>query len=455
MSALFLKMLRINNKGMIMSISQLILTGLLTTLVFTQPIQAAGVKWLTLVSLTFDDGKNESNARSILASHGMHGTFYINTNRIGIGNGFLTRAELDALYADGNEIGGHTIGHVDLATLSDTDQKTAICEDMSVLVDWGYDVHSFAYPFSSRGLSTESIVEQGCPGIGRYESARAVGGLRTATSCTNCPTAESLIPGNSRYISTPPSVKTSTTLADLKSYVTQAEANGGGWVPLVFHNICDGCSNLAVSPDILHDFLTWLEARTAQGTHVRTVHQVISGDYPGTTPTPTVGANLLQNPSLESDNDADNQPDCWLRNEYGNNQANWIRSTDAHTGNFSEQLTVTSYTSGDSKLVITPDAGQSQGGCSPTVDAGSTYQLSVWYKSTTVVVPELFYLDASNVWQYWRRGTQMPASDNWNQMVFYPGTLPVGAKAINFGMSLQSVGTLITDDYSIVKVENN
>lgn len=120
---------------------------LLAWLVILAAFQNAKASDLTLVSLTFDDSKNQSAARAILANHGMHATFYVNTDRIGIGAPYLSKAELDGLYADGNEIGGHTIGHVDLATLTDAAQKTAICNDMQTLFNWGYQINSFAYPF--------------------------------------------------------------------------------------------------------------------------------------------------------------------------------------------------------------------------------------------------------------------------------------------------------------------
>lgn len=430
----------------------MVLVGLFSaTALVIKPVQAAGtVHWLTLVSLTFDDG-TQAAALDILSRHNMHATFYINSNRINSGGIYLTKPDLDALYAAGNEIGGHTIGHVDLATLSDAAQQTAICNDMQTLVNWGYQVHSLAYPFSSIGPTTQSIVAAGCPGVGTYESARTVGGLATGTDCNNCPWSETIPPGNPYYISTNSSIKSTTTLADLQSYVIQAETNGGGWVPLVFHRICDGCSTLAVTPETLDAFLTWLEAREAQGTHVRTVHQVMSGDIPAPPPPPALGPNELINPSLEIDANNNQQPDCWQRANYGVNSATWAYTNDAHSGSFAQQLTMTSYSSGDRKLLVTQDAGQSAG-CAPTVVAGDMYQFSAWYKATVPVVPVLFYRDANGVWQYWRDGPQLPASATWAQMVYYPGVVPVGAQETSFGIALQRTGTLITDDYSLALV---
>lgn len=437
------------------SLFMLVLISCLSTAVLMQPVQAANVRWLTLVSLTFDDGLKQSLARDILASHGMQGTFYVNSNLIGSGGNYLTNAELDALYVDGNDIGGHTIGHVHLDTLSDADQQAAICNDMQNLVNWGYEVHSFAFPYGASGPTTQSILEAGCPGIGNYESARTVGGLVTGTECFNCPWAESLPPANPYYINTNSSVISTTTLEDLKSYVMQAEANGGGWVPLVFHRICDGCSIFSVSPAIFDAFLTWLEQRGAQDTYVRTVHQVMVGDYPAPPPPPQLGPNVLINPSLEIDSNNNNQADCWQRSSFGSNKAKWKHVNDpltAHSGSFSEQLTITSYNSGDRKLLPSLDAGQAAGECAPNVAAGDVYQFSAWYKSTVPSTMVLFYLDESNNWQYWRDGPLLSSTVDWTQTIYYPGVVPAGAKAISFGIALSGTGTMITDDYSMQQV---
>ena len=75
----------------------------------------------TVVSLTFDDGRaSQETALIPLQSHNMHATFYLNSNSIG-GSAFLTWAQVNALAAAGNEIGGHTLDHVNLPVLFQTD----------------------------------------------------------------------------------------------------------------------------------------------------------------------------------------------------------------------------------------------------------------------------------------------------------------------------------------------
>ena len=192
-----------------------------------------------------------------------------------------------------------------------------------------------------------------------------------------------------------------------------------------------------------------MKARESTFTYVRTINQVMTGDLP---PPPPLGPNLLINLSLELDVDGNNLADCWQRDAFGTNTGTWTRTSDAHAGLFAERLQLTAYSSGDRKLIPTLDAGQANGGCAPTVDAAATYQLGTWYKATTAVIPVLFYRDAGGVWRYWRDGPLLPASANWAQMTYSPGALPTGAQAISFGITLDSIGTLTTDDYSMRKV---
>lgn len=110
--------------------------------------------------------------------------------------------------------------------------------------------------------------------------------------------------------------------------MTDAEANGGGWVPLVFHHVCDNvCDSYSITPADMAAFLDWLTPRAAQGTVVRTMAEV--------RPVPA-GPNLLQDPSLEAyAAGAGQAPDCWQRTGFSNGAQpvfTGVRATDAHTG---------------------------------------------------------------------------------------------------------------------------
>jgi Bacterial Ig domain/Polysaccharide deacetylase/Chitobiase/beta-hexosaminidase C-terminal domain len=239
----------------------------------------------TIVSLTFDDSfSDQTTASSILAQHSMHGTFYVNTGWIETTPSYLTWSQLSDLAAAGNEVGGHTIYHVDLTQVDSAEATRQVCDDRQALISHGFNATSFAYPFGSYNTSAKSIV-QGCG----YSSARRSWGLcpigQYPPNCNSFyPDVAERIPPVDRYaMRTIVSFRAWHTLADIQSVVTRAENNGGGWVTLVFHHICEGCdpeNGYSVSPAIFTPFLDWLQPRTSSGTFVRTVRDVISDTTP-------------------------------------------------------------------------------------------------------------------------------------------------------------------------------
>lgn len=226
----------------------------------------------TVVSLTFDDGTADHSLGSqILAQRGLRGTFFVNSAQIGTSGYYLTLSQLRAIAAGGHEIGGHTLHHLDLVTLSPAERTRQICSDRDKLVEWGFAPSSFAYPFGSYDAAAQrTVLECG------YASARTVGGL----SCPNCRRAETLPPGDAFAIRTPDSVKETTTLEDLQRLVEDAE-RVGGWLVLVFHKVCAGCADNAVAPKTLEAFADWLAPRAAHGAAVKTVGEVMGGAVPG------------------------------------------------------------------------------------------------------------------------------------------------------------------------------
>jgi peptidoglycan/xylan/chitin deacetylase (PgdA/CDA1 family) len=244
----------------------------------------------TIVSLTFDDSfSDQTTASSILAQHSMHGTFYVNTGWIGTTPSYLTWSQLSDIAAGGNEVGGHTIYHVDLTQVDSAEATRQVCDDRQALISHGFNATSFAYPFGSYNTSAKSIV-QGCG----YSSARRSWGLCPIGQYPpNCiaDVAERIPPVDRYAMRTIASFRAWHTLADIQSVVTRAENNGGGWVTLVFHHLCEGCdpeNGYSVSPAIFTPFLDWLQPRTSSGTFVRTVRDVISDTTP---PTSSIACN--------------------------------------------------------------------------------------------------------------------------------------------------------------------
>jgi peptidoglycan/xylan/chitin deacetylase (PgdA/CDA1 family) len=227
------------------------------------------------VSLTFDDGRQtQYSARDTLRVHGIRGTFYVNSGLVGstTSDWHMTWSQLHDLAADGNEVTGHSLTHAHLTQLSASDLQHEVCDDRTNLLNQGFSpVISFAYPYAEYNDAVESMVQQ-CG----YWSARWVGGIR-ASNCGDCAFAEPIPPLDRWVLRTPPDIDPSTTLATMEGYVTQAENNGGGWVIIVIHSVCDGCDSLSVSLAQLTAFLDWLQPRAANGTVVETVGQVMSG----------------------------------------------------------------------------------------------------------------------------------------------------------------------------------
>ena len=67
---------------------------------------------------------------------------------------------------------------------------------------------------------------------------------------------------------TPATIQSTDSPAEIESLVTQAQENGGGWVQLVFHQICDGvCPGESqpvyndATPETLDAVAAWLQTQ--------------------------------------------------------------------------------------------------------------------------------------------------------------------------------------------------
>ncbi len=247
-----------------------------------------------VVSLTFDDGwDTQQTASSMLAAHGLTGTFYVNSPNIGQ-PGYLSWDQLTTFNAAGNEIGGHTLTHSDLTTLTSTQARHEICDDRTAVLDHGFVAPDFAYPFGAYDANTGggTLDVSSIPASCGYSSGRGAFGLHniTATNDTR-PYATSIPPPNVRKILTPCCINyasfggSTPTAAALESYVQHAEfevSPNPGWVIFFFHRICDNCGGdspaPAISPSELDAFLDWLTSPSSGGATVKTVAQVIKND---------------------------------------------------------------------------------------------------------------------------------------------------------------------------------
>jgi peptidoglycan/xylan/chitin deacetylase (PgdA/CDA1 family) len=257
--------------------------------------QSQAINFKTVVSLTFDDGDLSQYTlgfQHALQPHGMTGTFYIVSGWVGNQAGTVTWSQLTDMYNNGNDIGGHTVDHIDLTSSSYTQaQKTAeVCNNYQDLVSHGLSPVSFAYPYGTYNTNAEQIV-QSCG----FSSARITGGLDRNGWGAGPVYAETIPPQNPYAVRTVYNAGGSAalTLSELESSVTAAAQNGGGWVPLVFHEVCSQTYDPAdysyctsswapIELDRFNAFLGWLQnagqpGGAPAGVVVQTVGKVING----------------------------------------------------------------------------------------------------------------------------------------------------------------------------------
>lgn len=399
----------------------------------------------TTVSLTFDDGRaSQSGAAEVLAARGLDATYFVNSGYIGA-SGYLTRAQLQALAAQGNEIGGHTVTHADLTTAPAAEAKLQVCQDRATLTEWGFEVRSFAYPFAAvNDAARQAVADCG------YNSARGLGDLRSPSSCENCDAGEDLPPNDPYLTRAPDQVESTWTLADFQSLVQAAQSSGGGWIQFTFHDFDTG-EDLSVSRATFTALADWLAAQQQQGRlAVRTVGDAVGGDAKpvvqvGDTQKPPLkpGQNGIVNGGFEDLADT-GQPVCWWQSTWGANTSAFSL-VQGISGSRAARVQVSGYESGDGKWLPNFDLGS----CAPTVQAGHTYSLRSTYTSTEVTQFAVYLRSASGVWSYWTSSPWFAASASAAQAEWETPAVPDGYTGISFGLNMFRDGTLVVDDVEL------
>ncbi len=166
----------------------------------------------------------------------------------------------------------------------------------------------------------------------------------------------------------------------------------------------------------------------------------------GVPPAAPIGTNALNNPLLLTPDGSGTNPACWMPAGYGTNSPTFTWSpTGGQTGG-EETINMASWTSGDAKLVTTFDNGN----CAPTVTVGDTYTASVYYESTVPVFITLYSRDTSGNWGYWTQSQPFPAASTWTLATFTAPVVPANINGASFGMTIASVGSLSTSNYSLI-----
>lgn len=214
-----------------------------------------------IVSITFDDGNADNYLiRQALADNNLHATFYVVSGFTGSA-GYMSLDELQGLYEDGNEIGGHTLSHVSLGNVRGDDLKNEVCQDRANLMGFGFEVVSFAYPYGYYDEESMAAVRD-CG----YTNARIVTGGPQEFQWENPYELKAM-----------PYVVGDTDVAKLKRYIQEA-AHEDAWAILTFHHICDYCDKFSFRYDQFVELSEWLGEQQHYGLKVMTVGEVIGGE---------------------------------------------------------------------------------------------------------------------------------------------------------------------------------
>jgi peptidoglycan/xylan/chitin deacetylase (PgdA/CDA1 family) len=397
----------------------------------------------TTVSLTFDDSRaDQMQAAEILAEHEMAATFFVISGRVGA-SGYMNLANLEELATGGNEIADHTVNHLNLTNVNREEAERQVCDARIQLEAWGFHVTDFAYPQGGSDPELEEIV-QNCG----LNSARVVGDIVSPGTCFGCPYSNPIPPEDPYEIKTPDSIKATTSLAELKGLVTQAQEHGGGWVPLVFHHVCDECDAASIDPETFKAFLDWLGEEAGNGVSVKTIHDVIGGEDKPLVAGPVAPPKsepLPENPSLEEDANGNGVPDCWTIGSSGVNSYEANRTTDAHSGSYAEHIAISSFESGDKRLITTQDLGQ----CAPPAAPTHTYNASAYYKGEGTMRWVAYLRNGQGAWSFWAQGPLLAGATEYTATSWKTPQVPSWATAISVGISLRSVGSFTADDFNL------
>jgi peptidoglycan/xylan/chitin deacetylase (PgdA/CDA1 family) len=398
-------------------------------------------------------------ATPILHRYGMHATYFVPSGLVCMQSQaqcratspYLTIGDVRALAAGGDEIGGLTVLHQQLAGLPAAETAREICDDRSNLSRWGFRPTDFAYPYATVTSQMQALTRQ-CG----YNSGLGTGQLKGAGLCQTCALAETVPPRDPYDLRTPievNSVNTTWSVGTFESIVEAAQAHGGGWVIFTIHGVCPRNCPLGVTPGILGKVAGWLRGQAANGTVVRTIRQVIGG--PVRPPVAGPRPRRIPSPGITNAQLAARTggvPACFQQVVYGGTAATFRYEPAAGPhAEAAESVHITTLGSGTAKLLPTLDLGQ----CAPGVLAGHAYTAGVWYKSDHPVQLELYYRDSVGAWAYWTTSVTFPATAAWKQAAWTTPETPAGATAVSFGLTAMSTATITTTQYSLAPARSH
>jgi peptidoglycan/xylan/chitin deacetylase (PgdA/CDA1 family) len=414
----------------------------------------------TVVTFAWGGGlADQMPAVSIFHQYEMHATFFVPTGLVCVlgttqcaqSSPYLTLGDVQKIASDGNEIGGLSVLHQQLTNLPAAEVKREICDDRMNLFRWGFHATDFAYPFAVENQQVEELAQQ-CG----YNGGLGAGELRGAGLCTSCAWAETIPPQNPYVVRAPIEVNSVNTVWTLHTYqaiVQGAQQHGGGWVIFTIHDVCTPTCAFGVTPTLLRSVLTWLRGQQSHDTVVETMAQVVGGAV--RPPVAGPPERSLPGPGVVNSKLTAHQgtyPACFQTARYGKNIATFsYHASGGPFGEATETVRMTKWKSGDAKLLQGMDLGM----CAPPVNAGRSYTLGAWYKSTRSTQFEAYYRTSVGNWVYWVTAPALPATATWKNATWTTPPVPAGATAVSFGLTADSAATVTTTGYSIKPAPNH
>jgi polysaccharide deacetylase len=424
----------------------------------------------TILTFTFDDAQDsqllgaeilEGDA-STPPEDSYRGTFFIISGRLRRADddpdqGHMSPGDVQALAAAGHEIGGHSVNHVLLSELAETDPyelRRQVCDNRRALVALGIDPVGFAYPFSGDEGVHEVVAACG------YRYGRDSGGLTLTTQ--SGVHAETVPPLDTLKIRTLPSINAalppgdphgeSASAAALEKWIEDVRDSGGGWLPIVIHHVRESCGDLGGCIDApeLRALVAWLRT-DPPGIAVRTMDQVM------------LGAPLVANPSLEESNTSVSpaRPLCFKRTGKTPNFPSISTPAPGHTGNYAEVLRPTSSVPGP--MIGIDQTGR---GCPLPVRPGRHYDVRARARavqppsaptsaSGTARASLVVSVQIDETWVTFATGPAVSVGSGWARLSFVTPPVPAGATAMTFAVqyagSTGSTPDLHVDGFSLVE----
>ena len=192
------------------------------------------------------------------------GTFYIPTGNFPAysQNNRISASELLQMQSDGNEIGSHSVNHLDFTMLTETQIHQEFSDSKATLQSYGLTINNFAYPFGTGDYSyANTIASQ------YYRSTRIV--FYSPMTIANTAFQLSAVDGESQgseYV---------TLLPRLKSFV-DFTVNNNHWTVFYFHNVVGYNDAVSYGGISAEDFASFLDYANASGAQILTVNQALN-----------------------------------------------------------------------------------------------------------------------------------------------------------------------------------